>query len=184
MMRRMSSVALPFLRRRAYTPLLQLAGTVAVRLRVVEVCGVRGVQLLMAGVWAAGLPGSSSVSWASSTWVLPGTRLPPVIRRVSSLLTGWEIQKARGAVPMWPPELLLELLELEDELLLELLELPAPEELLDELELELDDELELLLELDELELEELELLVGAACVVAARLTAGEALPLASMARRV
>jgi hypothetical protein len=94
------------------------------------------------------------------------------------LLTGWEIQKARGAVPTMPPE--LELLELEEELLLELLELPAPEEL----ELELDDELELLLELDELELDELELLVGAACVVAARLTAGEALPLASMARRV
>ena len=156
--------------------MLQLAGTVAVKLRAVEVWGLRLVQLLMAGAWAAGLPGSSSLSWASSTWVLPGTRLPPVIRRVSSLLTGWETQKAWGATPTLPPEL-EELLELElpapeelDELLLEL-----EDELLDELEDELDDELELL-ELDEL--------VGIAWVVAVRLTGVEALPLASIARRL
>jgi hypothetical protein len=163
--------------------LLQLAGTVAVRLRAVDVCGLGLVQLLMAGAWAAGLPGSSSVSWASSTWVLPGTRLPPVIRRVSSLLTGWETQKAWGATPTLPPELeeLLELLELELEL-----ELPAPEEL-DELLLELEDELldELEDELDdELELLELDELVGIVWVVAVRLTGVEALPLASMARRL
>ena len=56
--------------------------------------------------------------------------------------------------------------------------LPAPELLL-----ELDDEL--LLELDEDELlDELELLVGIAWVVAVRVTGVEALPLASIARRL
>ena len=91
-----------------------------------------------------------------------------------------------------PPDELedeLELLELDDELELDELD----EELLDELEeelelLELDEELLLELDedelLDELELDELELLLGKAWVVAMSVTAGEALPLASMARRL
>ena len=111
--------------------------------------------------------------------------MPPVIRRVSSLLTGCETQKAWGATPTLPPEL-EELLELEDEEL-ELLELPAPELLLeldDELLLELDED-ELLDELEEeLELDELDELVGIVWVVAVRVTGVEALPLASIARRL
>ena len=107
-----------------------------------------------------------------------------------------ELDEEEEALLGVPPDELeeeLELLELDDELELDELD-ELDDELLDELEEELeldelDDELELLLELEEeldeeLELEELELLVGAACVVAVRLTAGEALPLASMARRV
>ena len=94
------------------------------------------------------------------------------------MLTGWEIQNARGGVP---PEELLDELELLLELL-ELLELPAPELLL-ELDEELDEELELLLEL-ELELLDEVLPLLWPRVLASSTTGAEALPLASIARRV